>query len=256
MEVAKYFGDYRLRHRVVYSRNSYSECIYCGERADTREHIPSKVFLSQPFPANLSTVPACSTCNNSYSNDELFLSLLIQILKQKHYGSAYSFSQEVNCRMEKNVKLVRDINNVIDTDNLINFHTRILRVLTKLAIGHSVYEVSEGYFTDDEGITADSAIVRYCFLNNMSQEEIQQFRGYFIITDEAVPELGSRAYERILVLESDYGEKQFLLDWVEVQESEYAYTCYKFGREDKIVVKMVINNFLFAEVILREDNST
>jgi hypothetical protein len=77
MEHAHYYGDYRLQNRVVYSKGHDMKCIYCGESANTREHVPSKVFLSRPYPENLPTVPACFDCNNSFSEDELFLSLFM-----------------------------------------------------------------------------------------------------------------------------------------------------------------------------------
>ncbi|UKS61506.1 HNH endonuclease [Bacillus toyonensis] len=257
MKVEKYFGDERLRHRVVYSKSSYTECIYCGKESDTREHIPSKVFLNRPFPENLSTVSACLTCNNSYSSDEVLLALLIQLLKQKHYGSEYTFSEEVNSRMEnvRNVKLVSKIKQVIEADNVKGkFHDSILRVLIKLAIGHSVWDISEGYYIDEDGITTDSAKVEYSFINDMTDEEINEFLSPFDITNEPLPELGSRVYEgRLLVLERDGEEPRLLLDWATVQPYEYNYTCYQFG--DEIVVKMVINSFLFAEVTLCESHS-
>ncbi len=253
MKVANYFGDDRLRHRVVYSKKTYTECIYCGEVSKTREHVPSKVFLSEPYPENLPTLPACFTCNNSYSDDELFLSLLIQILKKDYFGSEYEFPKEVISRIEneRNVELMSKIYDVLNKGNLNEFYPQIFRVLTKLAIGHSVWEISEGYYTDDEGITSDSASVSFSFLSDISQEEVDKFLSYFIITHELLPEVGSRAYdERILVLESDGKEPQLILNWVEVQPSEYIYTCYKFGNE--IVVKIAINSFLFAEVILKQ----
>ncbi|WP_158583002.1 hypothetical protein [Lysinibacillus yapensis] len=240
-----------MRNRVVYSKNAYTECIYCGEESGTRDHVPSKVFLNKPFPENLPTLPACIKCNNSYSNDELVVSLLVQLLKQKHYGSEYSFSEEIMSRIEneRNVDIVNNIRDSISSGQVSKFHNQILNVLAKLAIGHLVWEISEGYYVDEES-TSCSVSLSYSFLNDMHKQEINEFSSYFIITNETLPELGSRAYdERILVFESDGVEPQLLLDWVEVQPLEYKYTCYKFVNE--IVVKMVINNLLFAEVTLK-----
>jgi hypothetical protein len=86
-----FWGDERLGPRVEFSRNSYKECIYCGKRSDIREHVPSKVFLNKPIPIDLPTLPACFLCNNSFSEDELFLALLVQIMKKRFYGSQYAF---------------------------------------------------------------------------------------------------------------------------------------------------------------------
>lgn len=59
------------------TRLARSHCIYCGAHATTRDHVPPKIFLNQPFPPNLRTVPSCRACNNGASLDEqYFLALL------------------------------------------------------------------------------------------------------------------------------------------------------------------------------------
>lgn len=251
MKADNYLGDYRLSHRVVYSKNTYTECIYCGKKADTREHVPSKVFLLEPLPENLPTLPACLECNNSYSHDELIVSILVQLLKKKHYGANYEFSETVKKRLikERNIDLVKKLNDIIDKNEFSTLDKEINRVLTKLAIGHSVWEISEGYFTGGGRETSESVHVEYRTIDNMSEDEINDFLQYFIITNELLPELGSRAYnERILVMEINGKPSHIILDWVEVQDAEYMYTCYRFGNE--ILVKMLINNYLFAKVTI------
>lgn len=42
------FGEslYLLKNRLVFRRNPPMQCIYCGKKADTREHCPPKgIFL-------------------------------------------------------------------------------------------------------------------------------------------------------------------------------------------------------------------
>lgn len=56
---------------------SNSTCIYCGDAAETRDHVPPKALLVQPFPLNLRTVPACATCNTSWSLDEQYLAIAL-----------------------------------------------------------------------------------------------------------------------------------------------------------------------------------
>ena len=255
MKFVDYYGDDRLRHKIVYNRNSYSECVYCGAKADTREHVPSKVFLDKPYPDNLGIVPACFKCNNSFSKDELFLSILIEKLKRKHFGQKYVFSNETTERLNKNKKLVNEIETIINNNNINECGETIKRILFKLAIGHAVFEVSEGY-------CAKEGTVHYKFLNDVSDEEFENFTTPFIINDHLLPEIGSRAYERIMIVDVDLasvdGKEQrkrttlALLNWVDVQKSKYVYTCYKF--EDEIIVKMIINEFLLAKVILVVDD--
>ncbi|OUS77152.1 hypothetical protein B1748_08355 [Paenibacillus sp. MY03] len=58
-------------------------------------------------------------------------------------------------------------------------------------------------------------------------------------------------YKRIIVLdlnlaaihntEQRLSTSLVLLDWVDVQDSKYSYTSYRFGEE--IIVKMIINDF-------------
>lgn len=251
MKFVDFYGDNRLRHKIVFNRNFYSECIYCGQKAMTREHVPSKVFLIKPYPDHLSVVPACLKCNNSFSKDELFLSILIEMLKSKYYGQNYILSEEIRSRLLKNAKIVQDIERVIENNNLGEFDQRISKIIFKIALGHAVFELSEGYCIKNGSI-------RYTFFDRMSEEEVEEFSVPFIISDELLPEMGSRAYERIRVLEVTYAAVKdpeqiikvpiVLLDWVEVQEAKYSYTSFRFEKE--IVVKMIVNDFLYAEVIL------
>lgn len=251
MEFVDYLGDNRLRHKIVYDKNSYSECIYCGNAANTREHIPSKVFLVKPFPNNLGIVPACQNCNKSFSNDELFLSLLIEIIKSNHYGKGYILPEKSKIRMNYNKKMISDIKRLIENKELDQFNKKISNILFKLAVGHSVYELSEGY-------CIKNGQINYSFLNRMSTEEINEFILPFDIGGNPLPEVGSRVYERILIVElnltSIHDSEQkliaplLLLDWVDVQDTKYTYTCYKFGNE--IIVKIIINDFMYAKVII------
>lgn len=250
MEFVDFLGDSRLRHKIVYAKNNKSDCIYCGEPADSKEHIPSKVFLTKPYPNNLGIVPACRKCNKSFSGDEVFLSILIEKLKSRYFYPNYEYSQEVETRINYNKKIVNDIEKALQDNDFSNFDNTIQRVLFKLALGHSVFEISEGYCIAEGKIN-------YSFAGNMSYEETEEFTLPFNVTDEPLPEMGSRVYERILFIECTLQDESnsrdrhiaplILLDWVDVQEFKYSYTCYRFG--DEIIIKMVINEFLYAMVV-------
>jgi len=256
MEFVEFLGDDRLRHKIVYSKNGYSQCIYCGEEAKTREHIPSKAFLTKPYPDNLGIVPACFKCNNSFSKDEIFLSILIEKLKHRYYGRKYIITDEFARRVEKNRKIESEIDKAIDENKLDGFYKRILNIIFKLSIGHAVFEVSEGYCIKKRTID-------FSFLNQISKENLEEFLLPFIISDELLPEMGSRAYERIRVVdielatvtdeEQKLNVRMLMLDWVDVQISKYSYTSYRFGNE--IIVKLIINEFLYAKTILYLEES-
>jgi len=53
-------------------------CVYCGGRPDTVDHVPSRVFLDDPLPENLSVVEACRECNGGFSLDEEYLVCLLE----------------------------------------------------------------------------------------------------------------------------------------------------------------------------------
>lgn len=68
MEQLPNYGDIRQLAR----------CVYCGGNTETRDHVPSKVLLDEPYPTNLPRVPACQHCNESFSMDEEYIACLIE----------------------------------------------------------------------------------------------------------------------------------------------------------------------------------
>ena len=71
MRQIKTFSDYRLDNM----------CSYCGEVPNTKDHVPSKILLDDPFPENLPVVPCCYDCNQSFSFDELYVACVIECVK-------------------------------------------------------------------------------------------------------------------------------------------------------------------------------
>jgi hypothetical protein len=82
----------------------YLNCLYCGEKATTLEHVPSKSLLEKPFPNNLFTFPACEKCNKSFSLDEEYFLNVLTVLSQSETlvnrtlpgGSIYKSRQRSN----------------------------------------------------------------------------------------------------------------------------------------------------------------
>ena len=56
-------------------------CCYCGDFADTVDHVPSKVFLEKPYPENLPVVPCCKKCNERFSLDEEYVAVLLECVR-------------------------------------------------------------------------------------------------------------------------------------------------------------------------------
>src|ERR1700722_12574168 len=53
-------------------------CTFCGALPDTKDHVPSRIFLDDPFPENLPVIPCCSKCNQGFSLDEEYIACLIE----------------------------------------------------------------------------------------------------------------------------------------------------------------------------------
>ena len=51
------------------SNTRFDNNSYCGAYPDTRDHVPSKVLLDEPYPPDLPVIGACQRCNTSYSLD-------------------------------------------------------------------------------------------------------------------------------------------------------------------------------------------
>lgn len=122
-------------------------CVYCGGPEETREHVPSRVFLDSPLPENLPVVAACRRCNNGFSLDEEYVACLIEsvvagstnpeCIKRSGVANILRRSPALQAKIEaaKN-----------DKDGQIQFgieSDRVSNVLTKLARGHAAFELSQ-----------------------------------------------------------------------------------------------------------------
>jgi hypothetical protein len=258
-------GDQRIKHRVNYDSQRYCECIYCGAVANSREHIPSKIFLEKPYPNNLLLVPSCKTCNNYFSYDELYTWFAIQILKKEYYRSIYITSETYEDRFKKHSPIIAKVHKDVESfclskdlnqkDDIYNFKSkRIERILWKLAVGHSVFELSECYYTGDEEWNIS---ITYSFLPTLSLNEIDDMNASIDISNYPLPEVGSRIFEHIYVLQPKINYKCYkgflMLDWIDIQKMKYRYTCANLG--DRIVVKIVINEFLYSIITFIKNES-
>lgn len=54
-------------------------CVYCGQQATTRDHLPPKCLLGKTKPANLIVVPSCEKCNNKAGRDDEYVMRLAAV---------------------------------------------------------------------------------------------------------------------------------------------------------------------------------
>lgn len=255
-------GDNRIRHHIVFERGTYMECVFCGTPSDTREHSPSKVFLSSPYPTDLPTVPSCKKCNNSFSSDELYTALLLELLKAEFYGEKYEFSKDTLKRLSVRGEgsVAKETFQSLHTERRYSFaDKRLERVLVKLAICHATHELSDGYFCNSWN--GASAIAEYYFLPELNSEEIDAMNAIEPMDNKFLPEVGSIGYDHIYLMDSVLSSVDSrdnikiripFLFWSEIQEGKYRYMCY--WESNQIHVKIVIDEFLFAHIVLKSQN--
>ena len=160
-------------------------CAYCGNRATTRDHIPSRKFFPQPRPDNLITVPACSSCNNGTSADEEYFLLRVLasdgaitpeaaavseelfegILSPRRVRTLASFRSEMHWRPRispAGVITGRDLEYPLDRNRVRRVMEKILRGLYFHEFGRPVPANHEvvvaSYFTRDPIIFEDPTI--------------------------------------------------------------------------------------------------
>ncbi|MFV8465381.1 hypothetical protein [Flavobacterium sp. LB1P62] len=117
------------------------KCLYCGEKANNREHVPSKGLLEKPYPNNLITIPACQICNNSFSLDEeYFLNVLATLSESGPLVTRTESGGKIYKSRERNSTLYKRLLNslVQEEDGRTYFKPeidRLKRVIEKYAFG-------------------------------------------------------------------------------------------------------------------------
>ena len=255
----KYWGSNMLKPFVDYSREGAHYCIYCGAIADTREHVPSRAFLKKPLPSDLPVLPACQKCNNGFSSDELYTKAYITCLKEILDNNNSDYLR-IETTDRKETREAKDaVKEAIDK-KVISYDNRVGRVLLKLAIGHATYELSEGYYSLKWNGTP--LYTRYIIKSTVSDAEWNDLEYAEPMNDKMLPEIGSRVFRNLLVLQMplvNFETKEqsnlnlTMMDWTDIQGGVYRYIAYFEG--DKLVVKMIIMDYLYGEVVFQKYNS-
>lgn len=210
-------------------------CAYCGVTApDTRDHVPSKVFLDEPYPPNLPIVPACRRCNEGFAQDEEYLTCLIEC--------AIAGSTEPNdVKREKGRRILQTkpalaarlsaARQEMGSDVFFRAElSRVQNVATKLARGHACFELNEPQLDAPSSVSTVP-------LPSMSPV----VRAAFETPPVALvcPEVGSRAMQRLAV------GNLVAPPWTIVQPGRYRYLATV---DDRVLVRIVIREYLACEV--------
>lgn len=226
-------------------------CIYCAGPQQTREHVPSKIFLNRPFPENLPVMPACRKCNNDFSLDEEYVACLISCMKSGSTNPEKISDGRVS-KILKDKPRLRVLLEPIkqENDGVISFQfdeQRLKKIIHKLALGHASFELSTVLREDPESI-------EFWLLSSMNDNDREDFDSFEM--HGLIGEVGSRKSQRPNILEIRLvnqltGEPliipMIINDWIDVQKEKYRYHTIEDG--NKIIIKIVFSEFLACQVI-------
>lgn len=229
-------------------------CVYCGGLADTRDHVPARALLEAPFPENLPVVPACRTCNASYSAHEQYLACFLECVLAGSTDPDRIPTESISRALRRDGALRSRIERSrVEVDGQVVFHPevdRVQRVVRKLAAGHAAYELSRV-------VRRPPSTIAWWPLTMMTGEQRTNFDAPHVPC--LLGEVGSRGLQRLLmtqvVLEDGSGNRQsvgiFTNDWVEVQEGRYRFLA--IDDVEGLKVKLVLSEYLACEVHWLDD---
>ena len=237
------FGDDRIKPYVEWSKNKGKLCAYCYEPANTRDHIPSKVFLDDNLPDFNSTIPACEECNKGFSKDEEYVACSIDYLKSCIW-SGHVLKDKTIRSFERSIlleKLVKNQFYLNEDGSIITISTegdeRFKKIMIKLAVGHARHD--HDYMGPYDG----PHDVDYSIFNDES--DYNDFDFYQKM--DICPEIGSRGY----VFAVDIKTGQTYHTWTNVQSGNYTYHIH--DEKDKKVVTIIIGKFFLCSVRLIQE---
>lgn len=215
-------------------RSEYGEghservCCYCGGYADTVDHVPSKVFLDEPYPDNLPVVPCCRNCNEEFSLDEEYVAVLLECVRLQTFDLD-QFKREKVIKIVKHTPAIlntvrESVLQLLDGHYTINpENARLKRVLTKLIAGHLRFEGLDQLFLHS-GLKID-------FYQDIHNNDEFFRRFYSPINSDLLPEVGSRAL--IALVENGYAGSP----WFAVQPERYEYSVAPDNSEVRIIIQ-------------------
>ena len=224
-------------------------CIYCGGPAQTRDHVPSRVFLDTPFPENLPVVGACEACNRGFSSDEEYVACLVEAAALGTTNPDEMRRDRVAQTLRRQSKLRSRIEaSKYNNDGETSFapeEDRVRNVLIKLARGHAAYELSSVQSDEPNHIS-------WSPLHTLPPDVREAFQAPHF--PEMFGEVGSRGLQRTMLIsvrmQSEQGDHLvaplLVNDWIEVQENRYRYLAYETSSE--VSVRIVIGEYLACVV--------
>lgn len=241
------YSDDALRPSIEKNKRFDSVCIYCRTNiADSREHIPSRVFLDIPYPKNYNIVPACKNCNCGFSIDELYVSCFTDKLRNSLSNNKFPLREKTIAAISHDKELAKKLDDQIRIEDeriLVSYVPESFStILIKLAKGHLCQE-------QDKVFESDCLIeCNFKFKPDLSEDEIHNFEELPSI--DKAGECGSDFTHGLLIIDGFGSASQIFVPWNEVQDDNYRYLTY--FEQNNYIVRIVICETLFAEVIFSD----
>jgi hypothetical protein len=213
-------------------------CVYCGGPGETRDHVPSRVLLDEPYPPELPVLPACVACNAAFSRDEAYLACLVECALTGSVESAKG-RRKVGKILAKSPALATRLAAArCEREGQIGFNPeseRVRSIILKLGRGHAAFENNEPRIDEPESIL-------FAPFTAMSETERKRFENGLDGSGGLArwPEVGSRAMTRLLT-GYDLGPG----GWISVQPGIYR---HRVDWSDGFRVWIVMREYLAAEV--------
>lgn len=223
--------------KLFYDDRFNGICVYCGAYPDTRDHVPSKVLLDEPYPIGLPVVACCKECNNSFSYDEVYIACFIECVINGTSEPNSLNRQKIKRILTKKNHLREKIESCKSTVGETLLWTpepkRVRNVILKLARGHAAYELAEPQMGDPQHIS----IWPYGTVSDDVMTDFERSP-----THTLWPEIGSRAF-----MNASINNFSTTIDrgWNITQNNTYRYMV---SYEGAIEVKMVLSEYLFCKV--------
>lgn len=211
-------------------------CVYCGAQPETRDHVPSKVLLDEPYPPQLPVVGACERCNASFALDEQYLACFIECVICGTVEPSGLQRTKIKRILNEKPALQRMIKESRRKDEAGNLTwkpeiDRVRNVVSKLAQGHTAYELYPIFEAPLEIIFTPLPI--------LSKEEQAKFENMTSGKLDLLPEIGSRAFHR--VWQKKPVQLNHSVGWVVVQPERYRYSV---SETSGVLVQLVLSEYL------------
>lgn len=225
------FGKYWDTRQTIF-------CAYCGGLTETRDHVPSRVFLDKPYPSNLPVVPACKACNQSFSKDEEYVACLVECVLSGSGEPDQVEREKIKRILRRKPALAARLRNARqETSAGTSFMVeteRVQNVVLKLARGHAAFELNEPQLDDPSNLS-------FLPFPSMDPTTRERFEAPFSQSGSLAvwPEVGSRAMQRLVNVETGASA------WIPAQPGRYRYLTSLDG---EVAVRIVIGEYLACEV--------